>query len=261
MFQKECRVINNSKVGRDFFLLDILYPEEVGSILPGQFIQLKLLREEGFLFRRPFSITSVDESKNSIQVLFKVVGKTTKEMAKLADNDIVDIIAPLGNGFIVQDAKFHLLVAGGMGVAPLYLLSQKIKEKNDSYIVSFLGYKNKQEIVYEAELKKYSDELMVATDDGSYGRQSLITNLLKEYLEDKQSKFAIYTCGPKPMLKTLLDIAKNNKIFCQASLEEYMACGVGACLGCVVKLENDKGYTYQRVCKEGPVFDISKLVF
>ncbi|MFC2140129.1 dihydroorotate dehydrogenase electron transfer subunit [Candidatus Auribacterota bacterium] len=265
MFQKECQIITNREVAKGFFLLEIAYPEEVRNIIPGQFAQIKLIKGDGFLFRKPFSISFINEEKNSIQLFYQVVGKTTKEMASLKPLDSLDLIAPLGRGFCISDVEIHLLLGGGIGIAPLYYLAKKIKDENEqAKLITFLGYKSEGQAILHNELKVFSDQLFISTDDGSMGEQGFVTSSLKKYLEEKRpkGKIGVYACGPQPMLEALSSIVKDSEISeCQVSLEEYMACAVGACLGCVVKVRNKKEEGYQRVCKEGPVFNMEEIVW
>jgi len=264
MFQQECTIINNTRVNNSYFILEISYPENVNQIIPGQFVQLKLLNKEECLFRRPFSISFVDEVNNSISLLIQIAGKTTEQLSTIKKGNLVDIIAPLGNGFYINDSQIHFLVGGGVGVAPLYLLAKRLKENKDNRVISFLGYGSKDFLAYEDELKKFSDKVIVATDNGSYGEQGFITAIMERFLqsENGEENISVYACGPKPMLRALSEISPKYGLKCQASLEEYMACGIGVCVGCVVKIKlGQDEYTYKRACKEGPVFALEEVLW
>ena len=264
MFQQECTIINNTRVNNNYFILEIFYPENVNQIIPGQFIQLKLINKEECLFRRPFSISFVDEVNNSISLLIQIVGKTTAHLSTIKKGDLVDLISPLGNGFSIDDSQLHILVGGGVGVAPLYLLAKRLKENKADKVISFLGYSGKDFLAYEEELKKFSDKVIVATNNGSYGQQGFVTEVMEGFLQSENSKenISIYACGPKPMLKALSELSQKYKVKCQASFEEYMACGIGVCVGCVVKTKvGEDDYTYKRACKEGPVFNLEEVLW
>jgi len=263
------------------FLLRLKTPAIAKAATPGQFIHARCAERLDPLLRRPFSIHSV--KGDTLEVFYKVVGRGTKLLSERKPGDTLDIIGPLGKGF--EKSARHLfsekkvpgtfLIAGGMGIAPLFFLAEKIaklKIKNEKLkMVAILGAKTKKEIFCAAKLRKLGFKVLVATDDGSAGKKALATDVLKEVLPDTRYQIPdtkIYACGPKAMLKEVSRIAARRRIECQVSLENWMGCGVGACFACAVKIRHGKKkkkqsikFIYKRVCKDGPVFDGAKVVW
>ncbi len=229
------------------------------------------------LLKRPFSLYRWLEG--DFQILYRVVGKTTSILKKRKPGDILEIIGPLGRGFPVikkTQKKKIILVAGGIGIAPLFALAETIKKRSS---ILFYGAKTKKEVLCIEELKSIGIDPIVSTDDGSLGQKGVIIDLLDEFLAcpsslppslfpqvpkgslrntgDLPPRPCLYACGPKPMLRSLSFLVKKYKIEGYIALEENMACGFGACLGCVVKT----GEGNKRVCKEGPVFSTEEIVW
>ena len=210
------------------------------------------------LLRRPFSIHSVGgrrlRHKNRVEILYEVIGSGTKILSEKKPGEYIDILGPLGNGFSILDARFSIIVAGGMGVAPLFFLAQRLKERNALVLI---GARTKEEILSKKEFVNLGLDVKISTDDGSAGFRGKVTELLRSILRINEqtnqwtSEQIIYACGPKPMLKEISIISRQYNIPAQICLDEYMACGLGICLGCMVKTTNG----YQAVCKDGPVFD------
>ena len=228
---------------------------------PGQFLQIKTEGADVFL-RRPFSIHAVKGEK--LEVLYAVLGKGTQGFAEKKAGEYLDIIGPLGRGFSyhagLAEYRLPVLVAGGMGVAPLFFLAQSIRRDYPRFNLRvLLGARNKSQILCVRELKSLGCQVNIATDDGSQGFKGKVTGLLKNLLRQKEydRRLMLYACGPKSMLKELTRLSQEYQAPAQVSLEEHMACGIGACLGCIVKTVGG----YQRVCKEGPVFDAKELIF
>jgi len=237
---------------------------------------------EPFL-RKPFGFHRVD--RNNIEVLYEIVGKGTEILSSKKPGDHLDIIGPLGNGFYYRgqrtEDRGQILVAGGIGVAPLLFLAeelknQRTKERKNTKVVVLIGAKTKRAILCEREFKDLGCAVMVATDDGSKGHKGFVTEVFQQIINENENGdsayfsrtatkgkigavpiLAIYACGPKAMLKETASIAKEHKIPCQVLLEEYMACGVGVCLGCAVMTKDG----YKMVCKDGPVFNASEVVW
>jgi dihydroorotate dehydrogenase electron transfer subunit len=210
-------------------------------------------------------------SGNKLEILYEVLGEGTKLLSGSKKGDSFDILGPLGNGFDYQNqARFIgqkiIIVAGGIGTAPLVYLSKKIKARDK---IVLIGAKTKKQVLCEKEFKNSGCDVKIATDDGSYGFKGRVTDLLKEILRnqgqspkggDSPSVIChkqIYACGPKPMLKAVAEVALKNNIPAQVSMEEHMSCGFGACLGCVVNTKEG----LKRVCKEGPVFNAGYLIW
>lgn len=266
IIQKRFEIKRNVKIAENYFCLEVDAPALAKQSIPGQFISIRI-NERNLLLRRPFGV--FDCQKNIFKIVYKVVGRGTRALTLLKKGDMVDILGPLGNGFTIAPARKHIIVGGGVGIAPLYYLAKKINKPENTTIL--LGAKTKGELAGEKEFKALGCAVSVATEDGSKGAKGFVTVPLEDELKklnnpltpfSKRDQTAIYACGPKGMLRAVSGIAEKYGVPCQVSLEEYMACGVGTCMGCVIKIRNKKeieGFEYKRVCKEGPVFD-SKLI-
>ena len=221
------------------------------------------------LLRRPFGIFDLgtfpseytDCGKQTFfEILYKVVGKGTEMLSTLHQGDHLDVLGPLGKGFMQGVAvEEKILVGGGVGLAPLYYLAREMVKT--SKVRLFAGGRNKEDILCITEFERLGVETYVSTDDGTLGDSGLVTEVLEKKLVEGVDKKAIFACGPFPMLRAIAEIAERHDIPCQVSLEAYMACGVGACLGCVMKGRNHTAETpdYRCVCKDGPVFDFRDL--
>jgi len=263
------------------FLLRLKAPAIAKVAVPGQFIHARCAERLDPLLRRPFSIHSV--KGDTIEIFYKVVGRGTKLLSEKKPGDTLDIIGSLGNGFegnekngarprfLEKRGLAPFLIAGGMGVAPLYFLAERLAKDKKGEKVVVLGAKNKKELFCVSKLRKLGFKVLVATDDGSAGQKGLATDVLKEVLRSTKYEVRdtkIYACGPKAMLKEVSRIAARRRIECQVSLENWMGCGVGACFACAVKIRHGKKrnkqsikFIYKRVCKDGPVFDGTEVVW
>jgi dihydroorotate dehydrogenase electron transfer subunit len=262
-------VIANTEVSPGYFRMRLTAPGGMLESNPGQFIMVRVRDAIDPLLRRPFGIfdlgsTPAEFSGGSAQpyleILYRVVGRGTAMLSALHHGDQLDILGPLGKGFEPGDpAEEKILVGGGVGLAPLYYLAKKLAAT--SRVRLFIGGKTKEDILCVTEFERLGVETYVATDDGTLGAGGLVTEVMEQQFAAKGSGATIYACGPMPMLKAVAAIAGRNRIPCQVSLEAYMACGMGACLGCVVKgREHDEFRPdYRCVCKDGPVFDFSEL--
>jgi dihydroorotate dehydrogenase electron transfer subunit len=228
---------------------------------PGNFVHLRVSQGYYPLLRRAFSIHQTDPRKGQFDILFKVVGPGTEMLSKKRPGDPLDALGPLGNGFSLpgEDRKV-MLVAGGMGIAPLWFLLLRLVEKHQpSGLTFFLGARSRDELVYPEELGRSGVRLVMATDDGSAGHEGLVTEVFLKEIQNQSvdfGKLAVYSCGPPLMLKRMAQIARKFDFSCQVSLENHMACGVGVCWGCAVKQADG---TYKRVCADGPVFGTREL--
>jgi len=242
------------------------------SASPGQFVMVKANWGADPLLRRPFSIHRLWMSSNSrsrepegIQILFRVAGKGTDRLAALARGAEIDIIGPLGRGFNLKRPVFiPVFIAGGIGIAPLLFLADQLKHDNLLFQPQlFLGGKTAQDILCLEDFKRYDFSLHITTEDGSMGERGVITDLLLPYLEKVKNspdmpKSILCACGPSALMSEVIEISRRYHMTCQISMEQRMACGVGACLGCVIELkEAEKSLRYQRVCTEGPVFELN----
>ncbi|MCX8130656.1 MAG: dihydroorotate dehydrogenase electron transfer subunit [Clostridia bacterium] len=225
---------------------------------PGQFVNIKCSEGINALLRRPISICNIDRERNLLDIVFQVKGIGTEYLAQKQAGMEVDIIAPLGKPFMVSESCERIaVVGGGIGVFPLLYLLKNIKSAKKH---AYLGFRSKEFIVLRDEFENASDKLTISTDDGSEGHKGLVTELLeKDLMEDKFD--IIYTCGPTPMIRKVVDIADRFQVKCQVSLEQRMGCGIGACLVCACKTRLGDEWEYSHVCKDGPVFWSDEVIF
>jgi len=243
----KAKVDSLQRIKKDVFLLRFSSKYLATNTLPGQFIHLKI-EAKSLLLRRPFSIHKIE--KDTITILFRVRGKGTKILSEKRKGDSLDIVGPLGKGFDYADLaskkKEIFLVAGGMGVAPLVFLAQRLKVTGTVLV----GAATKKEIIGKQEFEKLGCKVMLATEDGSSGFKGTVIDLLKKTLS-KTKAAQVYACGPHEMLAGLAKVIRGRRrVTAQVSFEQFMGCGIGVCRACVIKTH--KGY--RRICKEGPVF-------
>ncbi|MBR3173495.1 MAG: dihydroorotate dehydrogenase electron transfer subunit [Eubacterium sp.] len=222
---------------------------------PGQFIDV-YVNDDSKLLPRPISICEVKD--DSLRIVYRVVGGGTKIMSTYNEGDEIQIIGPLGNGFDMKDGK-AILVGGGIGIPPMVELAKNLSErKGKENVISVMGYRD--ELFLTDELEQFST-VVIATEDGSTGTRGTVIDALNE---NGVGGDVLYACGPIPMLKALKDWANGKGIECQISLEERMACGIGACLACVCKTKEKDEHSNvcnKRICKDGPVFDANEIDF
>ena len=262
-------VLFNREVSPGYFRMRMTAPPEFAGAKPGQFVMVKVRDAIDPLLRRPFGIFDVGVQPASytgggdipyFEILYRVVGKGTEMLATLHDSDHLDVLGPLGNGFVLGvPGEAKILVGGGVGLAPLYYLAKTLV--TDSPVRLFAGGRSKEDVLCITEFERLGVETYVATDDGTLGTSGLVTDVMQNTLSGSTGGATLFACGPMPMLKAVAHISAALKAPCQVSLEAYMACGVGACLGCVIPGRNHSNETpdYRCVCKEGPVFDRDEL--
>ena len=246
----------NSRIGKDTWLIGFRSAHLASHAKPGQFVMVHLGNtSKDPLLRRPFSIHRIQD-KDQLMLLYKVVGKGTLLLSGLKKDDSMSVIGPLGNGFTLsQPQEKILLIAGGMGVAPLFFLAQAFHKVQKQKITMFLGFGASEEAICINELKDLNVDLSLTTEDGTLGTAGLVTDLLDAYARHKLDHIStIYACGPTPMLKKVARTATAANLRCYVSLEGHMACGLGVCMGCAVKSHNNQKNPYYYVCKDGPVF-------
>jgi dihydroorotate dehydrogenase electron transfer subunit len=251
----KAKVIGNSPLNHKNSILTLEPVESVAPLRPGQFFMLEAGNSYDPLLKRPFSYFR--KTSRSIQFLYAIRGKGTSLMRRLEPGRIISVIGPLGTGYPEPGSdKTPLLIAGGVGIASLFPLSEVLGRK--SFLI--YGAKCRNDLLMLDELAKLENEIVLCTDDCSFGKEGLVTDILKDFLGSHATlipSLFIYACGPRPMIESVSRIAVDKGIKGVMSLEENMACGVGACLGCAVKTVHG----YQRVCKEGPVFPIEDIVW
>lgn len=252
-------VINHQQLAQDMYVMEFLAPSIAKECKPGQFLHVRPGNTNDPLLRRPLSLYDVDQEKGSISLLYRVVGKGTDLLTGLKVNDYIDIMGPLGRGFSLPESpKNALLVGGGVGIAPLVYLGRVLKER-ECQVTVMCGAANAGQLVVDDKFQQLDITFLSATIDGSAGYKGLVTDLLVTQV--KPGGFdIIYTCGPEPMMDLVALYAAIHHIWGEVSLEEHMACGVGACLGCARRLKASDE-TYAKVCKDGPVFNMKEVEF
>ena len=232
-------------------------PTIANSARPGQFITIGC--GKGAFLKRPMGLSHADTQSGEIGFIYQSVGLGTNLLKEKRTGEEMEVIGPLGNYFwLEKNARSLALVGGGTGVGPLILAAKWIAQsfkKIDAY--TFIGTRNSQQSCGEEELREYSKELFLATDDGTKGQFGLVTDVFKSFLKER-SVNQIITCGPSAMMKRISELAAEYTIPAQASLEEYMACGFGACLGCPCETKEEG---YKMICVDGPIFDTQKIVW
>ncbi|MFH0738460.1 MAG: dihydroorotate dehydrogenase electron transfer subunit [Candidatus Omnitrophota bacterium] len=255
-FQLAAKVLENTKVKGASWRCVLAAAEITEEALPGQFVHIRFSDSQEVFLRRPFSIHRVRGKR--LEILYQVLGSGTEIFSKKKPGEHLDLIGPLGNGFKILTRRLTqhpMIVAGGMGVAPLVFLAGKLTGTPKLVLI---GAKTREQILCEKEFKELDCNVKIATDDGSQGFKGYVSDLLKRELSAiGHQPSQIYACGPKQMLKEVAAISNKYNIPAQISLEEHMACGIGACLGCVVNTSAG----FQRVCKEGPVFDAKEIAW
>lgn len=288
MIQMKSSIVSNERLTEDCWRITLEASQIASEIKPGQFINVKIGETNNPLLRRPFSVfrrVKLDGDALGIEVVYKVVGRGTRLMTNLGQGDKLDVIGPLGHGFEwYRDKKAHVLLAGGIGSAGLFMLGEEISKAAPGYgleLYTLLGAETKKGLVLEKEFATLNGTVFVSTDDGTYGYHGLATEMLKDAIDGRKipSNCAIYACGPELMLRVLASICQQYRILAQISVERHMMCGIGACLVCVCKVDKNSvlkhrdlksshiqlspegEFGYALVCKDGPVFHIDEVIF
>ena len=244
------QITDLQKLSDDVYQMTIRSEYVAQNASPGQFVNVKCGGQE-VLLRRPISICDIDRSNNTFDIVFQAKGRGTEKLACMCSGE-VDMMAPLGKPFETGGRYKNIVaVGGGIGTFPLlYLLKSSAAEQK----TALLGFRTKTAVVLENRFRAAATKTEIATDDGSYGKKAFVTGLLEQHIQEQKPDM-IYTCGPAVMMQKVAAIAEKNHIPCQVSMEQRMACGIGACLVCACKTkkgEDDWGFSH--VCKDGPVF-------
>jgi dihydroorotate dehydrogenase electron transfer subunit len=257
MIQSTGKVVSNRKVKPGYWLMSVKCPSIAKKAKPGQFLTIRCGLSATPLLRRPFGFHRIKAS--GFEILYEIIGEGTHYLADLKPGDKVDILGPLGNGFTIpKGAKSFVVIAGGIGVAPLASLAESLVKIKKAETCAIIGARNKKTLLCEDRFNNIGIKTVVATDDGSCGKRCLATDVLNELLTAKKGlRPVIFACGPGPMLKATAHIAKKHGLECYVSLEENIACGVGACLGCAIKTRSG----YKLVCKDGPAFNAKEVIW
>ena len=274
----DCQLLAYYQFEADQYIITLESKEIADSTRPGQFVHLSV---SGMLaMRRPISVMSVDADNGTFDLLYKIVGEGTKQLADRRIGDVLSVIGPIGNGFELTDRKIPLLIGGGVGMPPMIAIAQKIKD--NAYYNPYVILGSEVPFPFEASQsslngfnssKFYTMPLLeewrvpcglASLQDYEGVYKGYVTDLAREYLDSLSSsdlkEVEVFTCGPNPMLEAVSKLSNEYNLPCQASLEEYMACAVGGCAGCVVEVATENGPAMKRVCVDGPVFD-AKTVF
>ena len=244
------KLIAKQDFGRSVLLI-LRSLQPLPDIMPGQFVQVRVDGSPSTYLRRPISIHDVELEQNEITLLVQQVGEGTRHLAAAEDGDTINMVLPLGNGFsLPEKGERCLLVGGGIGIAPLYYFAKVLNAKGVRPTL-LLGGKAETDLLRLADYQNLG-ETFVTTEDGSLGEKGFVT---MHSVWQKQSFDKIYVCGPKPMMKAVAKLAAEKNVWCEVSLENLMACGLGACLCCV----EDTVDGHVCVCKEGPVFNTRRL--
>jgi dihydroorotate dehydrogenase electron transfer subunit len=257
VIQTRAIVTNIRDLGADYFLLEVESPEIAGASKPGHFVNVLIQDSARVVLRRPIAV--FDVKSNRVQLLVKSIGEGTRWISLREPGDVVNLLGPLGKGlFDKTDAKRVIMVAGGVGLAPLYYYLTYYKELNIKTVL-FYGARNAKSILFQNELLELTDECVFVTEDGSLGEKGLVTDELRRYyLEHGTAEGdVVFACGPKFMLKQVVDFADAEHIECFVSLESFMGCGAGVCLSCVIPARHysQDGDKYFKLCTDGPVIN------
>lgn len=252
MVKERAVIVSQKCIGTDIYDMVLSFPRGAKEAKPGQFIAMYC--EDGTkLLPRPISICGIDAENGTLRVVYRIAGEGTRLFSEMKEGDSLEVLGPLGNGFTMKEER-AIIVGGGIGIPPMLELAKQLScEKT-----VVLGYRD--ELFLKEEFDACAD-VVVATEDGSCGTKGTVIDAINEANVDGA---VIYACGPMPMLKALAEYAEAHDMEAQISLEERMACGIGACLGCICKTKKKDHHTNvnnQRICKDGPVFDAKEVVF
>lgn len=246
------RIISNNNLVDNIYEMIVECPEIVAETRPGQFVNM-YCRHQGRLLPRPISVCEMDKKNGRLHLVYAILGDGTREFSTFKENETIELMGPFGNGFdLSYEGDDQLIIGGGVGTPPMVELAKQLKGKKTIIV----GFRTNPYLI--ERLEKYGD-VYVATDDGSVGFKGHVVALM----EEKGLRGHIYACGPTPMLKGLQAYVKANGLVAHFSLEERMGCGFGGCVGCVTKIKaaTEVGYTYKKVCKDGPIFSAEEVMF
>ncbi len=252
-FEEMTVILSQEKLAEDIYSMWLQTEEIAKAAKAGQFVSV-YCNDSSRLLPRPISICEIDKEKNAIRLVYRVAGKGTAEFHTMKAGESLRVMGPLGNGFPKQE-KSAFLIGGGIGIPPMLQLAKELNCEKQMV----LGYRDAQTFLLD-EFKDYGD-IYVATEDGSVGTKGNVLNAIRKKALKAD---VIYACGPTPMLRALKEYAAENSIECWISMEERMACGIGACLACVCKSKEKDEHTNvhnKRICKEGPVFRAEEVEF
>ncbi len=256
MRQEDAQIVDHVEISGGYRKLVMKVPSISSEVKAGQFIHMRVPGMKESVLRRPFSIFQADEQY--LAILYKNVGRGTDMMVHLAPGDTVDILGPCGNGYPdANAASTPLLVAGGYGMAALYLVAKSCPKPG----VAFFGGRTAGDILCVEDFEALGWTVLVTTEDGSLGQHGIVTTALNEWLSAHREPVEYFVCGPNPMLQAIGQIARQSAANAWLSVDCHMGCGVGACLTCVQKIRKDEGWEWARACREGPVFECRDIIW
>ncbi len=257
MVEQTVNIVANERATDLYFRLVVRAPQIAPLVQPGQFAHVRILPLKDALLRRPFSIFQVEG--DTFSILYKSVGKGTEVLSRMRPGEDLNAIGPLGHGFTVprSGGETPLLVAGGYGMAAMYLLAQRSPQTG----IVFVGGRRRVDILCEDEFRALGWEVRATTEDGSHGEKGLVTQPLIAELNRATAGRKLFACGPTPMLKAVGRLAEELNVPAELSMDEHMCCGVGVCLTCVIPVKSGEAWEYQRTCTEGPVFDSRQVLW
>jgi dihydroorotate dehydrogenase electron transfer subunit len=231
---------------------------DMSSFIPGQFVHVRIPKAPQLLLRRPISVNRFERQGKLLIIVYQIKGEGTKTLSKAQEKEEIDFLGPLGNGFFIPtEVHSVFVVGGGIGIAPLRYCLDFWRDRT---FYSFLGFRREEHAYSVDDFYRYSKRLWVTSEDGSIGEKGFVTQALERVIKGEITPDLILACGPKPMLSVLQTMAERYGVPCQISLEERMGCGIGGCLVCSCKVKKSDGWTYQRVCEDGPVFDSREVI-
>lgn len=250
------KVIKQFSLGNDYHKIKIYAPQIAKKAKAGQFVMLSMWETKDPFLKRPFSFHNIEPDLGTFDILFKNVGKGTQILAESKIGNLVELMGPLGNGFKIPESTQHIaIVARGIGIAPLLSLILESRQKGIE-VYSFISAQTENLLLCSDKIESISRETFYTTDDGSKGPKGKVTKFLEKVLKETVID-VVYVCGSKRLTKHIQKLQKEYNFLAFVSLEERMACGIGACKGCVHKTKDG----YKRVCKEGPVFPVEEVIF
>jgi len=255
-------ILSNEKYGPGIYKMEIFAPYIVKNIKAGQFVNIKCCPEgvRDPLLRRPFSVFDIEKKFNVFSILYLVKGNGTRYMSSLKNGDMIDFAGPLGSPVDINPIMGNiLLIGGGMGIAPLNLIAKLAVDSGKS-VLMLAGFKDSNLLRWERDLVRMGVKYQIFCENGSWGEKGLIC----DHIFDEPGVYRshdVYCCGPEGMLKVLQKELGRENISATAFFEEKMACGIGACNGCVIRVKRGDGIDYLRVCKDGPAFKLSEVIF
>lgn len=256
--QEEAPILRNERIQGEYYQVDFECPRIAAAVQPGQFVHVRFPFFEHRLLRRPFSVYDVDCERGMLSVIYKVVGEGTQHLSGLPVGSVANLMGPLGHGFSLPEPKTTpILVTGGYGCAATFLLAKRSAVP----CMCLVGGKTAADLLLIDDYRALNADVRLATEDGSEGHRGLITDVLAEVLDNNPVNPRIYACGPMGMMEAVSKLVVSRGLDAEVSLDHVMCCGVGACFACVVKMKADtpEGWEYVRTCKEGPVFQASRM--